>query len=142
MAALGELFVLAIYIFLGLSAAAFLFLTFYGGLLQKIWMTIGCIFFSVLFYVFWSHMNKIQRKAELEQVGVYYLTAYPNCEYCVLELKKDLTYDVRNNGQIIEKSDWHYKSGGDYWITYLDGKNHQLGNGYFEYERSELRDGE
>ena len=78
--------------------------------------------------------KQLYRNSQLDKVGIYYLTNNPKCELCYLELKEDMTYTIINKGEVIEKSNWHFESGGDYWITYLDNDKSQLGFGNYEYK--------
>jgi hypothetical protein len=41
---------------------------------------------------------------------------------------------VKNKDKILETSDWHFESGGDFWATYLDNDSERLGSGDFEYK--------
>ena len=129
MAGLGELIILLIQWGLGLLAFVFLFLVFKVKPKEKVWMLAGSLFSYFLFFSFRSHLNDLYLDNQRDQVGIYYLTNYPDCDNCILELKEDHTYEVRDDYKILEQSDWHYESGGDYWITYLDNDNHQLGSG-------------
>lgn len=79
------------------------------------------------------------KEQELEYVGTYLLTNYPNCSGCKLILKKNNTYSVKNGDKIIEEGDWNFRSGGDYWIVEI-GEHDQLGSGIFRYNKDPWRD--
>ncbi|UYZ62318.1 hypothetical protein [Hymenobacter weizhouensis] len=70
--------------------------------------------------------------AAKEYIGVYSLSAYPNCPTCQLYLKADNYYEVRQEQIIKERGPWRYESGGDYWIVYINTQE-QLGSGPFQY---------
>jgi hypothetical protein len=135
MSALSELIVPAIFVLLALFALGFLYLTFKVKRSRKPWTLLAAILSICLIFSFRSFRAEAYRYSQLDQIGVYYLTNYPGCEDCILELKEDMTYDVRNKGKILETSDWHYESGGDYWITYLDFDRHQLGSGDYAFKK-------
>lgn len=139
MPALGELFIYLIYVFLVLGAVGFIYLTFYLKKSRKPWTILGCILCCFLFFNYRSCLKDAYKRSQLTQVGIYYLTEYPNCDNCKLELKEDMTYEVRSNGKVIEKSNWHYEVGGDYWITYLNNDNHHLGSGNYAYKEYDLK---
>jgi hypothetical protein len=46
---------------------------------------------------------------------------------------------VFNNNKEVEKGDWHYEVGGDYWITYLNGRKSILGEGIYSYQKYNLK---
>nr|WP_288836388.1 hypothetical protein [uncultured Flavobacterium sp.] len=139
MAALGELIVLCIYLLLGLGALMLLVLTFKQKKSYKPWTLLGSFFCCALFFAYKYFSDEAYQKSQLSQVGLYHLTNYPNCDDCILQLKEDMTYEVKNRDKIIERSDWHYESGGDYWITWLDNDRYQLGFGKYSYERFRLK---
>ena len=139
MSALGELFIYIIYIGLGLASLLFLILTFTSKKRDKIWAAFATLFFGFLLIGFKSCQSNNYKNNQLNQVGLYYLTDYPNCDSCVIELKENQTYEVRTYGEIVEQSNWHYEVGGDYFITYLDNDNYQLGVGKFVYKKYKLK---
>jgi len=138
MAAIGELIIYFIYFILGLSFVTFLILSLTSKKTKKPFMIIS-IFFGLLMIIFKSCQYKGYINDQKEQVGIYYLTKYPNCNSCYIELKEDMTYVIEKSGGIIKKGTWHHESGGDYWITYLDGENYQLGSGDFSYTDYKLK---
>ena len=139
MSALGELFIYVIYFVLGLACIIFLLLTFTSKKSIKPWTLIASILFCFLFFTFKSCQKENYKQNQLSVVGTYYLTSYPNCDSCYLELRENMTYIVVDKGKIIESSNWHYEVGGDYFITYLDNDRHQLGSGDYSYERYKLK---
>jgi hypothetical protein len=139
MSALGELIIYVIYFILGLLSVVFLILTIKSKNSIKPWTLIACILFGFLLYCFKSFQNDKYRKNQLSVVGVYYLTNYPDCDSCYIEIKENMTYIVVNKGKIAEQSIWHYEVGGDYWITYLDNDRHQLGYREYSYEFYRLK---
>lgn len=139
MSALGELFIYVIYFVLGAAGIIFLVLTFTAKKSMKLWTLIGSLFFGYLFFHFKSYQDYIYKQNQLSVVGTYYLTSYPNCDSCYLELKENMIYIVVDKGKILKQSKWHYEVGGDYWITYLDNDRYQLGSGQYSYDRYELK---
>jgi hypothetical protein len=137
--ALGELFVYIIYFVLGIACIFFVRLTFTTKRQNKIWTGFAGLFFIFLLFKYHSYLSNSYKKNQLSQVGLYYLTNYPNCDSCVLELKENQTYQIKRKGQIIEQSNWHYEVGGDYFILYLDNDKHQLGSGDYAYEKYNLK---
>ncbi|MDF7814483.1 hypothetical protein [Hymenobacter sp. YC55] len=97
----------------------------------------GCLIRSsigaILFTCFAGNNYRNQQSAETGKVGVYQLSAYPGCSSCLLELKPDNYYEVRQGQMIKERGPWRYESGGDYWIVYLN-KDDQLGTGKYHYQ--------
>ena len=55
----------------------------------------------------------------IENVGEYLLDTFPNCETCILELHKELTYEVLSSGGVLEEGNWDHREGQDYWIVEL-----------------------
>ena len=139
MSALRELFVYAILILLGLIALFFLIQTFKVKPRFRPIMLISSFVFCYLCFSYKSCLTDSYANSQKRQVGLYFLTNYPNCDNCILELKEDLTYTVKQNEKILETSNWHYESGGDYWITYLDNDRHQLGSGDYRYKKYKLK---
>ena len=139
MAALGELAVYIIYLLLAIGGLVFLFFTFRVKRSIKPFTLLGFGLFVFLIAKYSSHNKEVYRDWQLQHVGIYYLTDHPDCDSCVLELKEDMTYEVRSGNKVIEKSNWHFESGGDYWITYLDHDRHQLGAGDYAYKKYKLK---
>jgi hypothetical protein len=137
--ALGELLVLIIYIVLALPPLIMLLLTIHrwnsNHSVRKtnvIWL----IALSLPFLIFViSNVHK-HRQHTLRYVGTYYLSSYPNCDGCKLELNRNMRYRVFNDIKTFESGKWHFESGGDYTITYI-GKSEQLGSGIFLYYKSD-----
>lgn len=139
MAALGELVIFLVLLLPGLGAIGLLFWATRAKKSLKPLVLSGSILCCVLFFGLKSYLNNGHKKEQSSRAGIYYLTNYPGCESCILELKEDLTYEVTRKGIVVEKSNWRYESGGDYWITYLDNDRHQLGAGNYAYERYRLK---
>lgn len=137
--ALSELFDDIIYFLLGLACVMFFGLTFTVKRKNRIWTALAGCFFVFLLFKFKFYSNDVYKKNQLSKVGVYYLTNYPDCDSCVLELKENQKYVVINNGRVVEQSNWHYKVGGDYFIVYLDNDKHQLGSGDYAYTKYKLK---
>jgi hypothetical protein len=135
----GELLIFIINLFLGLTSLMLFVQAFtkYKTIKPRI-LSYSAIFF-ILFCMLKSCRDKGYHNAQLEQVGIYYLTNYPNCDSCYVELKEDMTYDLVRKDTVIKTSDWHFESGGDYWILYLDKDRYQLGSGDFEYKKYKLK---
>lgn len=134
MSAIGELLVIIMYFFLSIPVFVALILTFRvkdkpikkSRLIGLIALVIPLVLYTYL--QFSSH-----RTAELEYVGIYELTDYPKCDFCILELQPNNHFFVRNKQLIVEEGKWEYKSGGDYWLVVL-GTCGQLGTGKYKYE--------
>ncbi|MEY8848593.1 hypothetical protein AB9K26_07245 [Psychroserpens sp. XS_ASV72] len=135
MSALGELFVVLIYVILTIPIIIMI-----GLILVKrkkiktkyfIYLLVSSI--PLIFFSYSQYNN--HRQAELRYVGTYNLTDYPNCKTCILKLKKNNTYSVLKRNVEIEKGDWNFRSGGDYWIVDI-GKFGQLGTGKYKYSKS------
>ena len=139
MTAFGELIVYFIYFFLGAGTIVFLVLTFKTRKSFKPWALMGVILFCLLLFRYNSYLKDSYKKKQLDQVGTYYLTNYPNCDSCILVLKEDMTYEIKSKSKTVERSNWHYESGGDYFITYLDNDRHQLGAGDYSYNHYKLK---
>lgn len=138
--AIGELIIYTIYFFTGLSCLVFLILALTAKKrCFRIWTALTGLFFGFLLLCFKWQQNSIYKQNQLNQVGIYYLTNYPNCDSCHIELNENMTYKVAHKSQIFENGDWHYESGGDYWITYLNGTKYQLGNGKYAYRDYKLK---
>ncbi len=138
MSAIGELLIYIIYIILGFLFLVFLILGLLSKTTKRTFFNI-CIFFGFVLIVFKSCQYNSYLNNQNNQVGIYYLTNYPNCDSCYLELKENMTYIIVKDGENIRNGTWHHESGGDYWITYLDGKKHQLGSGDYSYTNYKLK---
>jgi hypothetical protein len=135
----GELLIFIIYLFLGLTSVVLFVQAFYEYKSVKPRFWAYSAFFFFLFCWFKTCRNKRYHEAQIEQVGIYFLTNYPNCDSCYVELKEDMTYNLVKKGTVIKTSDWHFESGGEYWILYLDKERYQLGSGDFEYKKYKLK---
>ncbi len=70
-----------------------------------------------------------------EYVGKYHLTNYENVRDAYLILKPDNTYIVSKKQHVLEKGEWNYDHGSDYWIVTIGEYEYdQLGIGKFEYD--------
>lgn len=136
MLALGELFILIIYIILCIPTLAIILILIADRKRHKskrlIYLLISLLPVSLFAY----HQHTEHRQQKLKYVGVYALTAYPNCNACTLHLNKNNTYRVCRDTTEIERGNWNYRSGGDYWIVDI-GKSGQLGSGNYTYITSE-----
>jgi hypothetical protein len=137
---MGALGILILYFFYGiiiLIGLFFLKLAFASNfkLLRITYSLLALCSFASLTFCFYLQWQK-HRKEELQYVGTYYLTEYPNCPTCVAVLKRNNTYKVLDGENEIEKGNWRFESGGDYFILYMDNDKYQLGSGKFSYERS------
>ena len=130
MSAIGELIVWIIYAILCIPPIVTLVILRKNKSIKN-----GTIYFVVaslpLALIAYSQYSN-QIEAELEYVAKYYLSAYPNCDSCVLQLKRDNSYSVTLNGNELEHGNWKYRSGGDYWIVDI-GAYGQLGTGKYKY---------
>ena len=135
MSGTGELFVWLIYVFLFANGFIFLWLGFVSKrkFLKLIYAAISVSFF-VLLVLYIYHLKSGHRQSELEYVGAYRLTDYPNCDTCIAILKENNSFDILKGHTIIETGNWHYESGGDYFIVYIGEEKEQLGSGRFKYE--------
>jgi hypothetical protein len=138
--ALGEFITYMIYFLLGLSCAVFLiFAVTVKKRQSKLYASGLGIFFGFLLLSFKFYQDRNYKDSQLTQVGIYYLTNYPDCDSCYIELNENMTYQILNKSQTVEKGDWHYEVGGDYWITYLNSDKGQLGNGKYSYRNYQLK---
>ena len=134
MSAISELFGFAIYFFLIIGSVTFFVSAWLSRAKSKRTIyTILAILFLVISIVSFVSSKMAFHKWESEHVGVYYLNEYPNCIDCELELKANKTFIVSEGKKILEKGDWHFEVGGDYFIVYLNGEDDQLGSGRFKY---------
>lgn len=90
------------------------------------------IFSGLPLILFASWMYYVNRSNELMNVGKYSLTEYPNCNPCILELKTNNLYEVKDDEKVVEVGKWRYDSGGDFWIVELV-EHGQLGSGKLTY---------
>jgi len=138
MFALSEALPFLVYLTLG----AFCFLFLIAVFLVKRWykiIAIACLVLCSYFLIrFKLYNDESERKSQLDHVGIYYLSKYPNCDSCYIQLNENMKYKVFKRGQEIEQGDWHYESGSDYWITYLNGERDQLGFGIYTYTNYRL----
>lgn len=136
MSAIGELIVLIIYLILCVPPIWIILLLILRGKKFRTkgitYLLIGLIPLTVFSYNQYSN----HKDAEIKFVGFYYLTEYPDCNPCKLNLKENNTFTVYNGKEEIERGKWKYRSGGDYWIVDI-GKYGQLGSGKYKYELSE-----
>jgi hypothetical protein len=139
MSALGELFIYVIYAVLAMACIISLLLSFTSKKQTKPWAFIASLLFAFLFFGFRSCQKSNYKENQLSVVGTYYLTSYPSCDSCYLELKEDMTYLVMNKGKIVESSNWYYEVGGDFFITYLNNDKYQLGSGNYSYKDYTLK---
>ena len=92
--------------------------------------------FASLFFIYYINNKNNYKESQLQYVGTYDLTNYPNCDSCVLTFKEDNTYKVTDKSKIIETGDWYYDFGADYFIVYINKKKDRLGDGRFKYQNS------
>ena len=93
-------------------------------------------FVCIILFLFSEHNAKINyNQSQLEHVGTYYLIDYPNCDSCTVVLKKNNMYDVMQENKVVESGNWHFKSGGDYLIVYMNDDKDQLGAGRFQFDK-------
>ena len=137
MSAISELIMYFIYAVLLIASISFLVLAWLSSSnkLKVFYSIIGLISIALFVTILLSNNHQF-RKSELEYVGTYDLDKYPNCKNCTLELKEDNTFVVLNYNLTVEKGDWHYEAGGDYFIVYLNGNKYQLNSGRFSYFNS------
>lgn len=136
MSAISELIIYIIYGIFLIGGISFLVLAWLAttNKLKIIYFLFGIISIICFTGILLSSRNAL-RKSELDYVGTYDLDNYPNCQNCILELKENNTFIVQNQNDniVLEKGDWHYESGGDYIIVYINGESDQLGSGKFSY---------
>ncbi len=130
--AFTELFIYFIYFALGFGAIIYL-LAFLFVEKKKIIHLLVSIISGVLFILYFKSMKDGYKKQQLEYVGSYHLKHYPNCKYCTLTLKEGNTYEVKDSSKILEVGDWHYETGGDAFIVYMNKDEDRLGVGRFDY---------
>jgi hypothetical protein len=98
----------------------------------------GLLCFFLLGYILVTN-KKYHNASELQFVGTYYLTKYPNFDSCEALLKEDnsfviKSYRAKDNGNILETGNWHFVAEGDFLGVYMDKKeNELLGSNRFEY---------
>ena len=134
MSAIGELIVVIIYVFLAVVALLCLLkiITSKGKMNKLLYLIVFGIS-TALFTMYLTFRSNNHRTSELNYVGTYSLTRYPNCNACKLLLKENNLYEVIKGTKVMETGEWHFESGGDYWIVYMNDKNDQLGNERFTY---------
>ena len=138
--AIGALLVYVIYFILALLGFSFWANAYMSTeRTSKILSSIAGLIFVGL--IVWLKICQFQdrRQENLEAVGIYYLTNYPDCNSCSIELKEDLTYAVLKTNAVLETGDWHTDSYADFWATYLNGERDQLGSGKYEYKTYALK---
>jgi hypothetical protein len=134
MSGLGELIIIGIYVVLSIP----IILTLIVSLLRKNKKKLNRLLYPFLtsipliIFAYFQYQNN--KQAELKYVGIYYLTEYPNCQYCTLRLNVNNTYIVSKGDIDLENGKWNYRSGGDYWIVDL-GDYGQLGSGKYRYTK-------
>lgn len=136
---LGELVFLILPYFLLINALGFFIGTFIVKKKIKILTMLFCVGFIFLFFKFKSFEKDSYIIDQQRQVGVYYLTQYPNCNNCFVTLKENMTYEIIKDKKVVEAGKWHHVIGGDYSITYLGDGGRQLGSGDYEYEKYVLK---
>ena len=128
--AMAELLIYLIFLILAFGAIKLALL--YIKKRKIIYLIISIILVSVFFFFLWC-IKEGHREQQLEHVGSYHLKHYPNCKYCTLTLKEGYTYEVKDSLKILEVGDWHYETGGDAFIVYMNKDKDRLGDGRFEY---------
>ena len=136
-----EILVIGIYVLLFFPVLILLFNLFdrikNKGNILKVFV---CTVLGSLPLVFFSYFQYHSYKSkEQSQVGMYYLTAYPDCWGCKLELLDDNTYVVTDPNKLLEEGQWRYDEGSDYSIVTLNQKGIQLGSGIYQYQRYKLK---
>lgn len=134
MAALGVVIVWFIYLLLGLSSL-------YGikrwatatATSTKGWAIAQAVVSGTTLVLLVGFHLANHRRAEDEYVGTYSLTIYPHCPTCMLHLRPDRLFEVRQGSTVKEQGRWHYESGGDYFIVYIN-EDGQLGSGKYTYD--------
>lgn len=140
MTAFGEVILYSIYFNLGSAAIIFFIrLFFVKSSESKISSGILGITFVLSIVFIWYTRESGRQEEQIEHVGTYYLTDYPNCDNCICKLNEDNTFYIYSGSTIYEKGDWHFESGGDYLITYLHGDKYQLGCGNYKYHNYKLK---
>ena len=132
---LGELILYIIYYFLLASGLVFLILTFIVKRKMKFITIILSVISIFLFFQFKSCKKENYKIVQKREVGIYYLTQYPDCNNCFVRLNENMTYDVVKNDTVIETGNWHTEIGQDYWITYMNNDKDQLGCNRFSYDK-------
>jgi hypothetical protein len=94
-----------------------------------------CLVCIILFLFSERNTKTTYNQSQLEHVGTYYLINYPYCDSCTAILKKNNTYDVMQENKVVESGDWHFESGGDYLIVYMNDDKDQLGAGRFQFDK-------
>ena len=97
----------------------------------KVWIIIFLISIAPLSFAVYEEYTE-HLKEQLQHVGRYYLTEYPNCDSCILFLKSNLSYSVFKYESEIEQGKWRFRSGSDYFIVDI-GEHGRLGTGNYTY---------
>jgi hypothetical protein len=133
----GELILYLIQRLFLFTGIVFLILAFF--IKKRIIALCICLISFLLFFQFKSCQSDSYEMVQKREVGTYYLTQYPNCKNCYVRLNDNMTYNVFENGKIIETNNWHTDIGQDYWITYMNDNKDQLGFGKFKYDKYEKK---
>jgi hypothetical protein len=105
------------------------------GFSKKAISAVSCLLCGALFLFISKEAKSDERRKQLEHVGTYYLTNYPNCDSCIAVLKDDNKYEVKEYEQTIEKGNWRFEGGGDYLIVYMNNDSSELGSGRFQFNK-------
>jgi hypothetical protein len=137
MAALGVVFVWFIYLVLGLSTLRGIHRWANSiATRTKSWAIAQAMVSGTVLVLLVSFHYSDRQRTEEEYVGTYSLSAYPHCPTCVLQLRPDRRFEIRQGSIVKEQGRWHYESGGDYFIVYIN-ENEQLGHGNYAYDTAQ-----
>ena len=139
MSAIGALIIFMIFFILGLICIVYFIKALGADSSRKKRYLITSSIVFLLFTFLKSGKDRSYLQAQMGEVGIYYLTDYPNCDSCYIDLKENMTYNIINQGKVVETSNWHHEEGGDYWITYLNNDRYQLGSGEMAYKKYKLK---
>ncbi|HEX8330328.1 MAG TPA: hypothetical protein VF629_22550 [Hymenobacter sp.] len=132
---------LLFYILPGVFALRFLFLLLSAkNSATRRKAAVGFVALAALLIFFVFRKQQLDKDREQDKLGTYYLTHYPNCRPCELELRENNTFVVRQYNAIRATGRWRFESGQDYWITYLN-EHDQLGSGKYQYTEYRLKHG-
>ena len=132
----AELVIIVFYLLVAFFALRFLWISYEYRSSKKKYPYLAFAMAFLAFVIWYPYQSRIRKvKADMENVGAYTLTKYPNCKSCVAVLKSNMTYTVLDKKNVIEVGDWHYEVGQDYWIVYLNGKHDQLGSGKYVFSK-------
>lgn len=123
-----DLIFCSVFTLLGLAALVFILLSKNFAkriLFLFIFLVIVCI---VLLTIHDDRIDYLKYRAD--HLGTYYLVSYPKCSTCVLVLKDDNTFEVKQQNRILEKGAWDLKFNYNFCMN-NDGD--QLGTGRFQY---------